>query len=360
MKAFLLLVFIFIPNHIISQPIYQTGNIAGTWAITGTHISNSTVNPSSGYSASNQSPAASGTNNAQLQSCSASSTSMITSPSISTIGKSNIRVAFGRYEETDFGGQAVKLEWSTDGGTIWNLVNGDVTTPRVLNSWNTLFFDLPAGANNQANLKFRFNFTSDAQNCADNNRSFRIDDFIVGANFKLPIELSSFEVILNPNPLIHWTTRSELNTEFFVIERSRDGEFFTEIVVVRGNGTTNKQNEYTYSDRTAYQGINYYRLKQIDFDGMVITYPVKAVLVHKDEISVYPNLFTDKIKVNLPLSNHISQWIMIDVFGKKYSEGTINQGFQSDEIRLDQLPPGTYFLSILQEERKQTFKVVKM
>lgn len=360
MKAFVLFSILFIPFRIIAQPIYQTSNIAGSWAIAGTHISNSVVSPSTGYSASNQSPSASGTNNAQLQSCSASTTSTITSPSISTSGKSNIRVAFGRYEESDFGGQAVKLEWSTDGGTIWNLVNGDVTTPSVLNSWNTLFFNLPAGANNQANLKFRFSFTSDAQNCGDNGRSFRIDDFIVGANFKLPIQLLSFEVIPNKKPLLSWTTLSELNNDYFSIEHSQDGIHFAEIKKVKGQGTTDKRNDYSYIDLSPSIGINYYRLIQVDDNGISTAYPAKSVMVSLNDMILFPTIFDQDVTLQMPPPYDKSvTWVLYDAFGRTILTGN-SPGQPVQQIQLSAVQAGTYLLAVLSPSGQKTQRLIKL
>lgn len=84
----------------------------------------------------------------------------------------------------------------------------------------------------------------------------------------LPIELLSFRGELqNQNVLLKWVTASEINNDYFTIERSSDGVNFSPVAYVQGAGNSNHNLYYTATDFEPLTGISYYRLKQTDFDG---------------------------------------------------------------------------------------------
>ena len=86
----------------------------------------------------------------------------------------------------------------------------------------------------------------------------------------LPIELESFQCIPTTNNEIeiHWVTASEVNNDYFIIERSIDGIHYEELARVQGSsGNSNETLEYIVADANPVFGINYYRLTQVDYNG---------------------------------------------------------------------------------------------
>ena len=84
----------------------------------------------------------------------------------------------------------------------------------------------------------------------------------------LPIELYTFEgSSIDGTNLITWSTASEHNSDYFVIERSVDGENWTDISKVPASGNSNTLIKYSYLDYSFNKTINYYKLRQVDFDG---------------------------------------------------------------------------------------------
>jgi len=88
------------------------------------------------------------------------------------------------------------------------------------------------------------------------------------ATSPLPIELLFFNVKkANNGHLLEWATASELNFSYFSVEHSTDGATFKELEQVKGFGTTKERKDYSFENRNALLGKNYYRLKSVDLDG---------------------------------------------------------------------------------------------
>jgi hypothetical protein len=84
----------------------------------------------------------------------------------------------------------------------------------------------------------------------------------------VPIELTSFIVeCINGEALVSWSTASELNNDYFSIERSRDAIHWECIGEVGGSGNTSIEQDYTFVDVMPYSNNSYYWLKQTDYDG---------------------------------------------------------------------------------------------
>ncbi|MCB0488549.1 MAG: T9SS type A sorting domain-containing protein [Cyclobacteriaceae bacterium] len=107
----------------------------------------------------------------------------------------------------------------------------------------------------------------------------------------LPIELVEFVAIPNVTSVgLHWTTLSELNNDFFTIERSKTGVEFEELALIKGAGTTDQKQTYTYEDTKPLNGVSYYRLKQTDFDKSISYSEILKVDLEAPEVMVlYPN-----------------------------------------------------------------------
>lgn len=90
----------------------------------------------------------------------------------------------------------------------------------------------------------------------------------------LPVSLLDFDAYLNDKNQVElvWITASELNNDFFTIERSGEDLNFIAIENIPGKGTTNETNQYNFFDSKPLNGLSYYRLKQTDYDGRTETF----------------------------------------------------------------------------------------
>ncbi len=140
----------------------------------------------------------------------------------------------------------------------------------------------------------------------------------------LPVELSTFTASVNSDDIIlNWSTSSEINNSGFLIERSKNNGEWTSEGFVTGNGTTGKENFYTFTDRNLNQGRYTYRLKQTDFNGNFEYFTLNQELIINAAIEFslnqnYPNPFnpTTVISYQLAYSSNISI-IIYDALGKE-------------------------------------------
>jgi Lamin Tail Domain/Secretion system C-terminal sorting domain len=105
------------------------------------------------------------------------------------------------------------------------------------------------------------NTTSIRRNSGDTNVNG--SDFSV-ASSPLPILLINFEAKKN---ILSFSTATETKSSHFEIERSQDGKLFANVGRVEAAGNSIATKKYEFEDKTAMKGVNYYRLKQVDWDG---------------------------------------------------------------------------------------------
>ncbi len=118
----------------------------------------------------------------------------------------------------------------------------------------------------------------------------------------LPVELTSFKAEKKDeiHSLLTWETASEINNDLFEVQRSVNGKDFIAIGRVDGHGTTTEAQLYNFLDRAPEFGKNYYRLKQMDFNGKY-EYSDIRMLAFEDErdFRIFPNPTADYINVTL-------------------------------------------------------------
>ncbi len=119
-----------------------------------------------------------------------------------------------------------------------------------------------------------------------------------GAN-PLPVVLLSFTAVKDGenNVQLKWSTASEINSDYFQIERSKDGKYFQSIGRVKAAGNTANRVDYTYIDNAPFAGSSYYKLKQVDFDGTSTYSKVRFVESVDNVLTVYPNPTSDFLRI---------------------------------------------------------------
>jgi hypothetical protein len=159
----------------------------------------------------------------------------------------------------------------------------------------------------------------------------------------LPIELSSFNAVEKENKtLLNWSTMTESNNEKFEVERSSDGIDFVKIGEVKGNGNSHREVDYNFTDHSPLRGINYYRLKQVDYSGESrYSYLVNTNFESKARC-FYPNP-TDGI-ITLEQKGSKSGLSIKNMLGEEVK--FINEIPADGKVDLLELPSGSYILMI--------------
>lgn len=167
----------------------------------------------------------------------------------------------------------------------------------------------------------------------------------------LPIELTSFVALTDEDRVqLKWSTASELNNDFFAVERSSTGEVFQELFRVTGAGTTNLARSYEAFDEAPLAGPSFYRLRQTDFDGSIAYSNVVRVEMDADSFwAITPNP-SDGELLELTFARQPEQHLAIEVRDLKGVTVLRSVGnFNSSRIELkpsERLASGVYVVTV--------------
>jgi uncharacterized repeat protein (TIGR01451 family) len=169
----------------------------------------------------------------------------------------------------------------------------------------------------------------------------------------LPVVLSRFEASPSQaDAVLSWTTAQEVNSSYFAIERSLNGQAFTELGTVAAHGTSTVARQYAYREANAARlgSLAYYRLRQVDLDGTATYSPVRTVAfaaaASAPQLSLYPNPATDQLHVALTgLAAPGATLTVYSVLGQALRTTQLGTTGQAD-VALAGLPTGTYVLRL--------------
>ena len=215
---------------------------------------------------------------------------------------------------------------------------------------------------------FEFQNISGGAGGIRNNRRFTIGT-ADKVQTPLPITLLSFEANFNSDKNkvdLKWITSSEVNNNYFSIERSKDALIWEEIIITNGAGNSNVNIEYFETDYEPYDGISYYRLKQTDFDGNFEYFnivPVKVDLSNKSEMSLFPNPLRrgEELKINLGGIKEDVLIVIRDAKGQEfYSKAEIHiENNQLIAVPIDaNIPAGMYIVTASSENQIYSQKLL--
>lgn len=147
--------------------------------------------------------------------------------------------------------------------------------------------------------------------------------FMLHSSGTLPVELLKFTATpIGRNVILEWSTASEINNDYFRIERSSDGVEFNEIGIVQGNGNSTMTHFYEFTDEAPPTGTAYYRLAQTDYDGTVnYSHPIAVNL--KAKAGTIQDFTISSLPISETLSIHFLSGVnstatifVYDVLGK--------------------------------------------
>lgn len=163
----------------------------------------------------------------------------------------------------------------------------------------------------------------------------------------LPITLQYFTVKVDTRQVIlNWVTASETNNDFFSIERSTDGYSWKTIQELKGAGTSTADLHYTSTDENPNPGLNFYRLRQTDFDGSSTISNIKSVQVNGEleKPVVFPNPTNGPVSVSTS-TNELGDLRVYSIQGMDVTNQVHRQSSGNQhQLDLTQLPSGLYLL----------------
>ncbi len=193
-----------------------------------------------------------------------------------------------------------------------------------------------------------------------------LDNISVDATFPLPVELSSFNGEKEDKGVrLKWSTESEVNNDYFLIEKSTDGRNFEALGTVQGKGTTYNTESYDWLDDRPSIGVNYYRLTQFDFDGTFeIFNKIVAVTFYGDqEIQVSPNPVKGD-QIQLIYQTNTPGELELDIYntaGQLVQQLNVQTTASRNvfDISLNEISNGVYIIRATQGDTIQSLRFVK-
>lgn len=171
-----------------------------------------------------------------------------------------------------------------------------------------------------------------------------------------PIELLYFEAVPDHrfNKVdLNWITMSETNNNFFEIQRSENGVNWYAISQISGAGTSVEEKIYRSTDNQPLNGVSYYRLKQVDFDGVYTYSPIKAVQFN-NQVLFSPNPTTGMVRLNVE-ANLTTDVELLDANGRLVYKESFRG---SSSINFSHLPKGMYVLKTFASEKVTFDKLI--
>lgn len=189
---------------------------------------------------------------------------------------------------------------------------------------------------------------------------------VSGGCVLLASNLAAFDAYRDLNRVaIVWTTEQEVNIDYFIIEKSLNAVDFTAIGEIPAAGLSDSPLSYQWFDQQLADGYNYYRLKQVSYDGNVTLSPTRVVEIRSEEekaINLFPNPTTGKISLSWMQVGHESMLLTVtDFTGKELYRQRVagGQGLNSTQLDLQDLPKGMYLLRLANDLNYQQVTFVK-
>ena len=191
------------------------------------------------------------------------------------------------------------------------------------------------------------------------------------AEIALPLEMLTFSAKPNKDIVnLQWITASEINNNFFTVERSKDGVIFEDILDIKSKGNSTQKTGYFANDENPYPGWSFYRLKQTDYDGKytysnIVPVYFKNNYNKSSDFTIYPNPnngriinvkifdFNNDERVDIKISNTFG-----NVVQYKNISTDSNGNYQGSIVPDMNLSKGIYFITCTQKDKRIIKKII--
>lgn len=162
----------------------------------------------------------------------------------------------------------------------------------------------------------------------------------------LPVELIDFtaSAMNNRQALTEWTTASEIDNDFFTVERAIDGQDWEIVGHIQGMGTTDEEHSYFLIDQTPYLPLTYYRLKQTDFNGQFQYSEIRTVKFNVTDLFIYS--IDNQVVIEYPGDQDVAKVEIINALGQRVSNNEMSLMKGINFLSVNNLPAGVYYVRL--------------
>ena len=242
------------------------------------------------------------------------------------------------YEDESFGTNInVTATNTTFSSSTYSIFNKDANTVQLTNCGNPTV----SGSVNKVNTTSPTAYTAPA-----------VPGFTgtCASGITLPVVLTSFtSQCLNGGVQLKWQTETEINNDYFVIEKAGQNLFFEPIGEVDGAGNSSIVVNYNFTDDEYNESIVYYRLKQVDYNGEFTYSEItssECAVNQEGELLIYPNPASNEITLSLGRSNDVElNGQIVSVLGKNVMNFSFSN-YEKLRLSIENLSRGLYNVSI--------------
>ncbi len=227
----------------------------------------------------------------------------------------------------------------------------------TLNARNYSNYIPPCAAIKTENGSWIASPTGTAGSCSESNNTViatrtgitTFSEFGIGISAApLPITLHTFTARPEGSTAqLHWRTATELHNDYMAVEHSTDGRRYREIGRVAGAGTTQVPQDYRFKHESPAPGLNYYRLRQVDYDGQYEYHGPVSVRFSSASasLSLYPNPAGSSLTLDFQTKQQREgEFLLLDAYGRQLQRIPHTGGPLRQNIDLTELPAGAYTL----------------
>ncbi len=273
-------------------------------------------------------------------------------------GDGSIGAVVDRWWDIDVGGAVINANLTFSYRGVENTLNALYSTGTLsAQHWDGTQWNVPVGSG--------AGVTTGVGTVTVANESSFSPWTLVANSVPLPIQLLTFDAVYNGHTVdLDWKTATEINNDFFTVERTRNNQDFDFISHVLGGGNSNLMRSYHSIDNDPLIGLSYYRLSQTDFDGTTVRTGLVPVMIGAgtiDIINVYNNY--DENSINVILNDKVKESLEVslyDILGKQIASHNLETRDGLNVISFDasSLSKGVYMVSVVGGRKTYNKKIV--
>ena len=181
--------------------------------------------------------------------------------------------------------------------------------------------------------------------------SYSMPNMFALSSASLPVKLISFDAKQkDENIQLSWSIASAINNDYFMVEHSSDGEVFSALEKIDGVGTSNGIMHFAVIDKHPFAGMNYYRLKMVDYDGSFEYSPIRSLSNELNDFYLPYNYFKAGSAITVSYNTKTSTNYNVNIYDINGGLKFFLQGFASagegQFLLPSELESGIYIVSI--------------